>query len=258
MNRKLLLWLLGAGTPVLLLLLWWATSLQSTDTFFPPLKDILQSFQQLWLFAHFQSDVLVSLGNLLLGYAMASAVGVALGFVIALVLVARNVLEPLIHFLRSIPPVALVPIFISLVGFGTEMRVFSIALAALFPTLIATVDGIRSVDSGLKDVARVYRFTTVEKVTQVYLPSAAPQIFSGLQVSLQVAFVVMIASEMLGPSQGIGAMTLLAQQSFMISDMWAGILLLGVIGFAANIVFSLIRRRVLAWYIGSRRLARSS
>ncbi len=77
-------------------------------------------------------------------------------------------------------------------------------------------------------------------------------------MSLQVAFIVMIASEMLGSSQGIGAMTLLAQQSFMTADMWAGILLLGVIGFLVNILFSLLRRRVLSWYIGSRRLARAS
>ncbi len=258
MNRKALHWILGAGTPVLLLALWWIASEQSTSAFFPPLRVILERFQALWLFEHFQSDVLLSLRNLLLGYGVASVAGIALGFVIALVPVARQILEPLIHFLRGIPPVALVPIFISLIGFGIEMRVASIALASLFPTMIATVDGIRSVDPGLKDVARVYRFTTTEKIFRVYLPAAGPQIFSGLQVGLQVAFIVMIASEMLGSSQGIGAMTILAQQSFMTADMWAGILLLGVIGFAANLIFDLIRRRVLAWYIGSRKLARAA
>jgi ABC-type nitrate/sulfonate/bicarbonate transport system permease component len=67
----------------------------------------------------------------------------------------------------------------------------------------------------------------------------------------------MIASEMLGPSQGIGAMTLLAKQSFLIADMWSGIILLGIIGFIANMLFELGRRWLLAWYIGSRRLARA-
>lgn len=251
-------WVIGVAAPVLLLVAWWFLSADSTDPFFPPLQTILVRFQELWLFEHFQSDVLLSLGNLFLGFVIAAAAGIALGFITALVAPVRWMLDALIHFLRGIPPVALVPIFISLIGFGTQMRVTSIALAALFPTMIATVDGIRSVSNDLLDVSRVYRLTRKERVLKVLLPAATPQIFSGLQVSLQVAFIVMIASEMLGSSQGIGAMTLLAQQSFMTADMWAGILLLGVIGFLVNILFSLLRRRVLSWYIGSRRLARAS
>ncbi|WP_064721753.1 ABC transporter permease [Paenarthrobacter nicotinovorans] len=251
-------WVIGVAAPVLLLVAWWFLSADSTDPFFPPLQTILVRFQELWLFEHFQSDVLLSLGNLFLGFVIAAAAGIALGFITALIAPVRWMLDPLIHFLRGIPPVALVPIFISLIGFGTQMRVTSIALAALFPTMIATVDGIRSVSNDLLDVSRVYRLTRKERVLKVLLPAATPQIFSGLQVSLQVAFIVMIASEMLGSSQGIGAMTLLAQQSFMTADMWAGILLLGVIGFLVNILFSFLRRRVLSWYIGSRRLARAS
>ncbi|WP_079580516.1 ABC transporter permease [Paenarthrobacter nicotinovorans] len=251
-------WVIGVAAPVLLLVAWWFLSADSTDPFFPPLQTILVRFQELWLFEHFQSDVLLSLGNLFLGFVIAAAAGIALGFITALVAPVRWMLDPLIHFLRGIPPVALVPIFISLIGFGTQMRITSIALAALFPTMIATVDGIRSFSNDLLDVSRVYRLTRKERVLKVLLPAATPQIFSGLQVSLQVAFIVMIASEMLGSSQGIGAMTLLAQQSFMTADMWAGILLLGVIGFLVNILFSLLRRRVLSWYIGSRRLARAS
>jgi ABC-type nitrate/sulfonate/bicarbonate transport system permease component len=258
MTKRPVLWLLGIGTPALLLAVWWLASANSTDTFFPPLADIVDRFQALWLFDHFGSDVLVSLRNLVLGYAIAALAAVAVGFVTALAAPVRWAVDPLIHFLRGIPPVALVPIFISLMGFGPEMRVASIALAAFFPTFIATVDGLRAVDRGLLDVAQVYRLSRRDRVVAVLLPAASPQIFSGLQVSLQTAFVVMIASEMLGPSQGIGAMTLLAQQSFMISDMWSGILLLGVIGFAANFLFDLVRRKVLAWYIGSRRLARAS
>lgn len=256
--RNIRNWLIGAGAPVLLLVAWWLVSENSTDPFFPPLRTIISRFQELWLFDHFQSDVLVSLGNLFLGFAIAAVVGIATGFVTALVPPVRWMVDPLIHFLRGIPPVALVPIFISLIGFGTQMRVTSIALAALFSTMIATVDGIRGVGNDLMDVAKVYRLSRKERVLNVLLPAAAPQIFSGLQVSLQVAFIVMIASEMLGSSQGIGAMTLLAQQSFMTADMWAGILLLGVIGFLVNVLFGLLRRKALSWYIGSRRMARAA
>ncbi|GAB2735658.1 ABC transporter permease [Sinomonas soli] len=255
--KRIILWVLGVGTPAALFAAWWIASAGSTDTFFPPLADILDRFRALWLFDHFGSDVLVSLRNLVVGYVLAAVAAVLVGFVTALASPIRWAIDPVIHFLRGIPPVALVPIFISLMGFGPEMRITSIALAAFFPTFISTVDGLRAVDRGLIDVTRVYRLRPGERVFSVLLPAAGPQIFSGLQVSLQTAFVVMIASEMLGPSQGIGAMTLLAQQSFMIPDMWSGILLLGVIGFAANLIFDLVRRKVLAWYIGSRRLART-
>lgn len=258
MRRRAILLSLGIGTPMLVVVLWWTLSANSTNTFFPPLQEILVHFQQLWLFDHFASDVVPSLRNLVVGYAIAVVVGVGVGFVIALVPVARALIEPPVHFLRSIPPVALIPIFISLIGFGVEMRISTIALSALFPTLIATIDGIRSVDSGLVDVGAVYRLGWRDKVTAVYLPAAGPRIAAGMQVSLQVAFIVMIASEMLGPSAGIGAMTLLAQQSFMITDMWAGILLLGVIGFVANMIFEILKRRVLAWYYGARKLERAA
>lgn len=258
MNSTARNWLIGAVTPIVLIAAWWLLSENTADPFFPPLRTILVRFQELWLFDHFQSDVLLSLGNLFLGFVIAAVAGVGIGFVTALIAPVRWLIDPLIHFLRGIPPVALVPIFISLIGFGTQMRVSSIALAALFPTMIATVDGIRGVGNDLMDVARVYRLTRKERVLNVLLPAAAPQIFSGLQVSLQVAFIVMIASEMLGSSQGIGAMTLLAQQSFMTADMWAGILLLGVIGFLVNVLFSLLKRKVLSWYIGSRRMARAA
>lgn len=245
-------WVLAVGTPVFLLAAWWAASANSSSTFFPPLEMILTRFQQLWLFDRFPTDVVPSLANLAAGYALAAVVGIGLGFILAMVRLLRWLLEPIIHFVRSIPPVALVPIFITMIGFGNDMRITSIALAATFPTLIATMDGIRSVDRTLKDVSVVYRLTRIEKFTQVYLPAAAPQIFAGLQVSLQVAFIVMIASEMLGASTGIGALTLTAQQSFMIADMWAGVLLLGVLGFVINKVFDLVKARVLAWYFGAK------
>lgn len=258
MRSKPALWAIGILTPVVALAAWWFGSANSTNAFFPPLQDILIRFQELWLFDHFSSDVMLSLRNLGLGFVIGTGAGLVLGFVLAMIPLVRYTFEPALHFFRGIPPVALVPILITLIGFGVEMRVSNIALAALFPTLIATMDGIRSVDGGLKDVCQVYRLTTTERITRVYLPSAGPQIFSGMQVSLQVAFIVMIASEMLGSSQGIGALTLLAQQSFMSADMWAGILLLGLIGFIANMLFELVKRYVLAWYIGLRAQERAA
>lgn len=240
------------AVPILLLAAWWFASANSTNTFFPPLQTILER-----LLAHtntpvFWANVGSSVANLALSFVLASAIGVLLGIALGTLRWLSWLIEPAIHFFRAIPPVALVPIFVSLIGFGNETRILAITLSALFPVLISTIDGIRAVDPDRVSVGRIYRLGWWDRVFTVALPEASPRILSGMQVSLITAFVVMIASEMLGSSIGLGAMTLLAQQSFMIADMWVGILVLGVLGYAATALFALFRRRVLRWYIAIR------
>ena len=239
------------AVPILLLALWWVLSAGSTNTFFPPLATILDRLVQLAQTPVFWSNVALSVGNLLLSFVIASVVGVLLGAALGLIRPLSWFVEPTVHFFRAIPPVALVPIFVSIIGFGNGTRILSISLAALFPVLISTMDGIRGSEPTLGMVSRVYRIGAFDRLFSVTLPAASPRILSGMQVSLITAFVVMIASEMLGSSNGLGAMTLLAQQSFDIAGMWAGILTLGVLGYATTALFVLFRRRVLRWYIAS-------
>ncbi|QIK62590.1 ABC transporter permease [Leucobacter viscericola] len=248
-------WLLiGAEilVPILLLALWWIVSAGSTNTFFPPLQAILNQFVTLLGTPAFWGDVGSSVGNLALSFALACVIGVLLGLLLGTVRWLSWLLEPTIHFFRAIPPVALVPIFVALIGFGNETRILSITLSAVFPVLISTIDGIHAVDPDRRAVGKIYRLGWWDRIFSVALPEASPRILSGMQVSLITAFVVMVASEMLGSSEGLGARTLLAQQSFMITDMWVGILVLGVIGYAATALLSLFRRRVLRWYIAIR------
>jgi ABC-type nitrate/sulfonate/bicarbonate transport system permease component len=256
MTRRLWLVALELWLPVVVLIGWWVWSAGAAEPFFPPLQEILTRFREMWVFDQFVSDVLPSLRNMVVGFAIASVVGIAVGLLLARVRILREALEPLMHFVRATPGVALVPIFILLLGFGPSMKISIIATAAVFPTIIATMDGVRSADPVLLDISRAYQLTRRQRVTQVLLPSAGPQIFAGLQVSLQVAFVVMIASEMLGSTEGIGALTLLAQQSFAVTDMWSGIVLLGLLGYLVNLLFLLARGRVLHWYDGARKAAK--
>ena len=160
-------------------------------------------------------------------------------------------IEPTLHFFRAIPPVALVPIFVALIGFGNGTRILSITIASVFPVLISTIDAVRSTDEVALAMSRVYGLTWWQRLVSVILPAASPRIMSGIQVSLITAFVVMIASEMLGSPTGLGAATLLAQQTFAVADMWAGVLALGVIGYGVTALFNIVRRRVLRWYIAS-------
>lgn len=238
--------------PVALLAAWWFASANSTNTFFPPLQTILTRLVEMSMTPVFWTNVGSSVGNLALSFLLACVIGVVLGVALGTVRWLSWLIEPTIHFFRAIPPVALVPIFVSLLGFGNETRILAITLSAVFPVLISTIDGIRAIDPERVSVGRIYRLGWWDRIVTIALPEASPRILSGIQVSLITAFVVMIASEMLGSSVGLGSMTLLAQQSFMIADMWVGILILGILGYAATALFIVFRRRVLRWYIAIR------
>ncbi|MGB4136464.1 MAG: ABC transporter permease [Microbacterium sp.] len=246
------------AVPIVLVAVWWLVSAQSTNTFFPPLQTIVERLTEMISTAEFWSDVRVSLGNLFLSFAIACVAGIAVGTVLGLVRPLAWFAEPTLHFFRAIPPVALVPIFVSLLGFGNETRILSITLSTFFPVLIATLDGIAGMEPVLRMVNRVYRIGLSDRLVSVVLPAASPRILAGMQVGLITAFVVMIASEMLGSSVGLGAATLLAQQTFAIADMWAGIIVLGVIGYLTTALFTLFRRRVLRWYVASQMQERNA
>ncbi|MGK0740628.1 ABC transporter permease [Leucobacter sp. Z1108] len=254
-------WLLISAeivVPVILIAAWWVVSSGSQNPFFPPLQTILEHLLAAAQTTGFWIDVGSSVGNLMMSFVIATVLGVFLGCVLGLVPVVSWFAEPTLHFFRAIPAVALIPIFVSIIGFGNETRVLSITLPALFAVLISTIDGIRGIEPTLGMVSRVYRFGALEGLFRVTLPAAGPRILAGMQVALIAAFVVMIASEMMGSSTGLGARTLIAQQSFAIADMWGGILVLGVLGYAATAFFTLFRRRVLRWYIASQQQEKNS
>ncbi|MBS4751281.1 ABC transporter permease [Nocardioides sp. zg-ZUI104] len=242
---------LEVGVPVLIVALWWVWSENAQDPFFPPLSDILTRFRELWLFAHLTSDILPSLAIVLVGFGCSATLGVVAGVLLARVRPMRELLEPLLTFLRAVPMVAAIPVIVATMGFGDGVRLLIIVVAATPPMLIATMDGVSSLDPVLKDVMQTFRLSRWDQLMRVYVPQAGAQIFSGLQVCLQYSFVLMIASEMLGATRGIGYMTLLAQQTFVSVDMWAGILLLGAVGYLANLSLTLVRKRVLRWYDGA-------
>lgn len=244
--------------PLAIVAMWWWRSSGSSNPYFPPLSDSVDRFRDVWLGRGALDNAVPSLRNLAVGFVVGSAVGVLAGAVIGQVRWLLRMLGPLISFMRSIPSIAYVPILIAIIGFTAPMRVTAITLAAFFPILIATIDGVRSIDETLLDATRSYRVPGLISFVSVRLPAALPRIFAGAELGLVAALIVMVASELIGTSEGIGAQVLLAQQSFLFSDMWAGIVLLAVIGIATNVLFRLARGRALAWYDGARAASRAS
>jgi ABC-type nitrate/sulfonate/bicarbonate transport system permease component len=249
---------LEAWLPVTLVVGWWYISDDSTNPFFPPLRKILTVFRETWIFDRVRPDLIPSLTRFLEGFAIAVALGITCGLVLGLLPVVRRALNPTLDFMRSIPAVALVSVFIVLLGFGNLAKVTAIAFAAFFPILLNTVDGVRSVDPIQLDLARAYKVGFKQKVLKIILPAASPQIFAGLRISLAVALLVMAFSEMFAGTNGVGFFILFAQDTYRIPEMWSGIILLGAIGYLVNLVFLLFERRIMRWHRGWRATARDA
>ena len=251
-TKRVLGVVLELSVPILVLVAWGVWSAGSTTYYYPPLTDILETFRDTWVFERVGSDVVPSLLRMGAGYAIAVLAGVAVGLLLGLSRRSRRAAAPIIEFLRAIPPPALLPFAILVIGVGTSMKVFIIAFVCVWPILLNTLDGVGGVDPTLRDTTRVYGISKRDRVLRVMLPAAGPQIFAGMRTSLSLALILMVISEMVASTNGIGYFVLQSQRSFDIPEMWSGILLIGIIGYALNLVFLLIERRVLRWHRGSR------
>ena len=243
---------LEIAVPLLALAIWAWPSANSDTYYFPPLTDILSTFADTWLFEQVGSDVVPSLVRMGLGYAIAVVVAIGLGLLLGLSRRARIAAAPIVEFLRAIPPPALLPFAILVIGVGNSMKVFIIAFVCIWPILLNTIDGVRGIDPTLVDTTNVYGVSRRDRVWRVMLPAASPQIFAGMRTSLSLALIMMVISEMVASTNGIGYSVLQWQRTFAIPEMWSGILLLGILGYVLNGGFVLIERRVLRWHRGAR------
>ncbi|MGI5439126.1 ABC transporter permease [Streptomyces shenzhenensis] len=258
MRRLLLRVFLVLALPVLLLLAWWVVSDGSTQVYWPPLRTILRTFPDVWTGERLRADVLPSVLRLLAGYGTAAVAGVALGTLIGSHRRVRAVCEPVLEFLRAVPPPVLVPVIMLFAGIGDTMKIVVIASGCVWPVLLNTVEGVRAVDPVMLDTARCYGITGPARLRHLVLRGASPQIFAGLRQALSLGIILMVISEMFAASDGIGFTIVQFQRGFAIPGMWTGILVLGLLGFLLSVVFRLVERRVLGWYHGLRASARRS
>ncbi|MEU5877738.1 ABC transporter permease [Spirillospora sp. NPDC047279] len=241
----------------LAVLLWQTVTSGAEDPNFPPPSDIVVRMHELWfsgpasrlwLTEEASADFRASLTRLLAAWVLAAVAGIAIGTALGRSARLYGYVRPLIAFGYAIPPIMLLPFFIALFSGGTQMQLATIMFGIVWPVLLNAAEGARSIDPQHLDIARVFRFSPAERLTRVYLPSAAPKIFAGLRLSLSLALILMVISEMNGSTDGIGFRLLDAQRSFDVAAVWAGIVLLGVLGVALNALFLLLERRALAWH----------
>jgi ABC-type nitrate/sulfonate/bicarbonate transport system permease component len=250
-------WVVLAG----LIALWELLTKRAENPYFPPPSAIAEAIRdrwfsgpasQLYLSHAVREDIVPSLSRLLTGWAIAAVLGVGIGLALGRSEWLHDYVAPVLHFLRAVPPPALLPVFVVLLGLDNTMQLTVIVFGVIWPVILNTADGARSVPPTQVDTARVFQTSRTRWLLTVVLPSAAPKVFAGLRISLSLSLILMVISEFIGSSHGLGRTMVDAQYDFALRRMWAVVVLLGVLGYLLNSALLAVERRVLRWHSGAR------
>jgi ABC-type nitrate/sulfonate/bicarbonate transport system permease component len=235
----------------------WQLGTQAADNpfFLPPSQIVPDMYHQwfsgpashLWLTPDATANLLPSVGRMLAGWVIGAVAGITLGVAIGRLPLLADLTEPIVHFARAVPAPVIVPVFLFVFNIGTPMEIAAIVFGVIWPVLLNSIDGARHVHPGHLETARAFRIPPATRLARIILPSAAPRIFAGLRLGLALALVLMIISEFVGSTNGIGREMLEDQSVFNVPGMWGVIVLLGLLGMVLNALFSVLERRVLAW-----------
>lgn len=214
---------------------------------FPPLDQIIAALWKGISTGALVDDIAISLQRSGIAFVAAVGFGIPLGLFMGQIRAVEQALDPLLQFFRQTSALALYPVFILLLGLGEASKVFVIFWATLFPILLSTIGGVKEVDTRLIEMARTYGAGSPAIFRRVVLPASVPAIFVGLRLSATTALLLLIAAEMIGANKGIGFQVMNAQYNFQIPLMFAAILLLALLGLAANAALVLLQRRLCRW-----------
>jgi ABC-type nitrate/sulfonate/bicarbonate transport system permease component len=191
------------------------------------------------------------LGNtlylLFVAYLGASAIAIMAGLVMGRFPAIRDLLEPTLEAVRPLPKIALLPLLILLLGLGTPMKLTVVGLTAFFPVLINTIQGAKGVDTVLIDTARTFGVGALATLRKIILPAAMPLILAGMRIGLGLALIVVVTTEMVVGTGGLGFLIVDMQRSFKVLDMYAWLVILAVVGLVLNALFVTVERRAIHW-----------
>jgi NitT/TauT family transport system permease protein len=240
---------------ILLFLLFWEFGPnllldKGTRVFLPPLHEDLQAGWHLLQTGELQADLHASIVRAGIGFAVALAIAIPLGILIAWYRHLASFLTPLLELFRNTAALALLPVFVLLLGIGETSKITIVGYAAFFPILLNTIAGVRTVDPLLVRAARSLGLSSTRLFIKVVLPSAVPTIFTGIRMAGSASILVLIAAEMVGAKAGLGFLVVNAQNSFLIPDMYAGILATAILGAVVNFLLVLLERHFSRWRTG--------
>jgi len=210
---------------------------------------VLETFGELYASGLLWAHLGPSLSRLAVGAAMGASAGVAVGVLIGIFSYVRAALVPLVAALFPIPKIALLPLFVIWFGIDEGSKYALIAFGTFTPTVVATYGAVDNVDRTLIRMGQSFGLSWVSIVRKIVLPGAMPGILSGLRISLAIAIILLVAAEMLGAQFGIGAYILEAGSLYDLERLFAGVVILSLLGVLVSAGIGWIERRVLAWRI---------
>lgn len=256
LRREASVWLLGALSIALLIGFWylatkyrWVFYIRFTNV--PGPVEVFSEAVHLFGDKGFTTHIMLSLRRIMLGFAIATVLGVTLGLLVGRYRPVRSLLFPAMEILRPIPAIAWVPISIMLWPTTETSIVFITFIGAFFPILLNTVHGVTAMDAVLVRAARCLGASEFALLTQVVLRGAMPHIFTGLAVGMGVAWVSLIAAEMISGQYGVGYFTWEAYSLIEYPNIVIGMLVIGVLGLACSGIIRLVGRLLMPWQAGN-------
>ncbi|WP_337471382.1 ABC transporter permease [Paenisporosarcina sp. TG-14] len=183
----------------------------------------------------------------MIGFAIGVGFAVVIGSIVGYLKKAEQLMDPLIHAFRAIPPLALVPLFILWMGIGESSKITLIAVGVFFPVYLSIVSGIQGVDRKLIEVGKIYNFTPLQLVRKVILPASLPSFFTGIRSGLGLGWMFVVAAELMGASKGMGYLLVVGQNTFSPDLVLASIFLFAVLGKLTDSVLKIIESKALHW-----------
>jgi len=213
----------------------------------PPPTRVAAAFWSLGASGELFRHIGVSVLRVLEGFAVAALAGLSLGLAIGLWRWVERGTDLFLQLLKPIPPIAWIPLAILWFGIGEGAKVFIIFLGAFFPILVNTVDGIRQTDHRFVELARILEIPRRRFILQVVVPGALPAIMTGLRVGVMVAWMCVVASELIAASSGIGYLIMDARQLSQTDVVLVGMITIGVLGKVLDVVLKRLERRLVTW-----------
>jgi NitT/TauT family transport system permease protein len=214
---------------------------------FPPILEVAKAAVRMLGDGSLQSHMYASFLRVLVGFSQGIILAVILGFVVGWFRVARMLLDPVINFFRSLPPIALIPLMIIFFGIGETSKVVVLTYASFFPALVVIYQALVGLDPIYIRAGQALGATNMEIFRKIVLPQLVPHIITACRVSLGVCWATLVAAELIAAQKGIGAMMVDAQNFFQMAPLVLGIILIGAISLAMDGAVRWIERRATAW-----------
>jgi NitT/TauT family transport system permease protein len=235
------------GILVTLLLLWQFSVSAQNLMFFSRPTLVAERLVELFVGGEIYRHIFVTMSEVLIGYTLGALFGLVLGFILGRSRILSKILQPFIIGLYSIPKIALAPLFIVWFGIGIESKIAVVLLATFFLVFFNTYSGLLNVNEELVQLARLMKASWAQTIWKVILPSSASQIFIGLKTAVPYAVIGAVIGEYIGADEGLGHFVLYSSQTFDAPSLFSGIVVLVALVFSANVILSVIERRVIGW-----------